>query len=266
IKQGTADKFNAYMAYMQRGDLSGKFQGGVLFGGVLLDILLVIDGITAVGKVVAAMPGLLRTVAAQLTSLGLRAGRGADEAATAAKVLEAVKPKAPSATPELLRQQAPSKKDLPILNLQSDDAVVNASVDALAKTRGDRVLKLGELNLIQKGETLTIVAHGSPTELGGLSANEVAELLKANKLEPKKIELVACQTGRGCFYKDLSQAMNAQVSAPMFNVNVLEDIYGVPQVRDPITGTLRKPGELIVNAKPKSDGFVDRLVNSILGN
>ncbi|SMC28477.1 hypothetical protein SAMN02745857_03278 [Andreprevotia lacus DSM 23236] len=96
IKQGTADKFNAYMAYMQRGDLSGKFQGGVLFGGVLLDILLVIDGVTAVAKAAVAIPRLMRAVN-DLARLGMRAGRGADEATAAAAAMVATPPKVPPA-------------------------------------------------------------------------------------------------------------------------------------------------------------------------
>lgn len=65
------------------------------------------------------------------------------------------------------------------------------------------------------------------------------------------IELVACKTGCSVYAQELANLTGANVKAPLANINVLSGIYGVPQVRDPITGLLRPPGELITTVKPK---------------
>jgi len=140
--------------------------------------------------------------------------------------------------------------DLPILNLQSSNSVVTQSVEALAKARGDVVIKTEQLSVLQKGDTLTIVAHGSPIKAGGMRADELASLLTQNNLTAGTIELVACKTGCSIFAQQLANLTGAKVIAPTANINVLSDIHGVPQVRDPITGILRPPGELIETFEP----------------
>jgi hypothetical protein len=84
-------------------------------------------------------------------------------------------------------------------------------------------------------------------------------LLKENGFNSKNIELLTCRTGYGCAAQDLANATGANVKAPLFNVNIIEGISGVPQVRDPISGELRKPGEFISVYKPKikENGILD---------
>jgi len=140
--------------------------------------------------------------------------------------------------------------DLPILNLQPSNRVVTQSAEALAKVRGDVIIRTDQLSVLKNGDTLTIVAHGSPTKAGGMQVDELASLLSQNNLTAGTIELVACKTGCSIFAQRLANLTGAKVKAPLANINVLSDIRGVPQVRDPITGILRSPGDLIKTFEP----------------
>jgi RHS repeat-associated protein len=143
--------------------------------------------------------------------------------------------------------------DLAILNLQPTNGVASRSAAALSKVRGDTILQGNQLVVLKQGETLTIVAHGSPTSAAGMSAADLAEMLTKAKLSPTQIELCACKTGQGTFAQELADRMGVSVTAPKGNINVLSDIFGVPQVRDPITGVLRAPGELIETFEPRTN-------------
>lgn len=134
--------------------------------------------------------------------------------------------------------------------MQAGNSVVDRSVQALAQTRGDSIVKLGDLNLIQNGQTLSIVAHGSPTSLGGLTSTELVAILTANGYRGSNIELLACRTGSARYAQEVATGMNATVTAPKYNVNILSGIYGVPQVRDPLTGLLAQPGTHMSTFQP----------------
>ena len=75
-------------------------------------------------------------------------------------------------------------------------------------------------------------------------------MLDAYGLKAKNIELVVCKIGLGCVAPDLAREVGATVKAPLGNVNVLEGIVGVSQVRDGVAGLLRKPGGLVRAFKP----------------
>jgi RHS repeat-associated protein len=53
-------KFEEFKAYRARHTLSGEFRAGLLFGELLLDVLMILDGVTAIAKIAAKIPGLLK--------------------------------------------------------------------------------------------------------------------------------------------------------------------------------------------------------------
>lgn len=127
--------------------------------------------------------------------------------------------------------------------------MAKASAEALKKVRGDVILQVDQFAILKNGERLTIVAHGSPTSAAGMSAADVANLLAKNKLSPAQIELCACKTGTGKFVQQLADLTGVPVQTPRGNVNVLSDITGIPQVRDPILRSVRN-GRPPVGALP----------------
>jgi len=52
-------KYEAFKRYRERHSLAGEFQAGVLFGELLLDVLLIVDGVTALARLATKIPGLL---------------------------------------------------------------------------------------------------------------------------------------------------------------------------------------------------------------
>ena len=94
----TAQQLAKYEEFKRAGarhTLSGDFHAGLLFGELLLDVLLIIDGATALAKLGAKVPGLLR-MASRLEELApalrraLKTGGAAAE--DAAKSVERVTP------------------------------------------------------------------------------------------------------------------------------------------------------------------------------
>ena len=144
-------------------------------------------------------------------------------------------------------------EDLAILNLQPYDSVVSRASNALKKVRGDVVIRARpNLKMLKNGETLTIVAHGSPTDIAGMSAPDIVNLLRRLKISPARIELCSCDTGLGELAQEIADLMVVEVTAPLGRVSVVDDIYGMIQVKDRVTRKLRSPGELMKTFKPRT--------------
>jgi hypothetical protein len=160
-----------------------------------------------------------------------------------------------------------------VLNLDEGDDVVQESIEALVKNRKAQEINLSELSKVEKGDTLSVVAHGGPDVISSdllMSGTEAGELLIENGFKGNKIELLSCNTGAGSCAQDIANSTNAEVTAPWFNMNVVEGIEGVPQTTDPITGKLHDPGQFVETFKPKNNekaekGFWDYFVESFTG-
>jgi hypothetical protein len=88
-----------------------------------------------------------------------------------------------------------------ILRLHEGDVTVTGSLGRL-QTPGRTVVTesggLGNLATLAAGDTLFILGHGSPSTLGGKSAEALAKLLAdADFKSGISIELVACNSGTG---------------------------------------------------------------------
>lgn len=60
IADGQMKKYEQFRSYRARNTLAGEFQAGVLFGDLLLDVLLILDGVTAIARIATKIPGLLK--------------------------------------------------------------------------------------------------------------------------------------------------------------------------------------------------------------
>ena len=60
IRAAEMTKFKAFSVYIGKNTMSGEFQAGVLMGELLLDVLLVVDGATAIAKLASKSPALLK--------------------------------------------------------------------------------------------------------------------------------------------------------------------------------------------------------------
>ncbi len=52
-------RYEEFVKYLGRRTLAGNYHAGVVFGGLLLDVLLIIDGVTAVEQIATKISGLL---------------------------------------------------------------------------------------------------------------------------------------------------------------------------------------------------------------
>ena len=59
IGDSQAKKYEEFKANLERHSMAGDFHAGDLFGELLLDVLMVIDGVTAIAKIAAKIPRLL---------------------------------------------------------------------------------------------------------------------------------------------------------------------------------------------------------------
>ena len=59
ISDSQAKKYEEFKACLERHSLTGNFHAGDLFGELLLDVLMVIDGVAAIAKIAAKIPRLL---------------------------------------------------------------------------------------------------------------------------------------------------------------------------------------------------------------
>ncbi|MGN6529421.1 MAG: hypothetical protein ACTHL8_23760 [Burkholderiaceae bacterium] len=109
-------KYEEFKAFLARHTMSGDFHAGALFGELLFDILLLIDGVTAIAKIAAKIPGLLRLLP-ELEELApaLRAALRKPEVPKAGEFAEGPKPQAveakPSAAGDAAADAAPAKPD-----------------------------------------------------------------------------------------------------------------------------------------------------------
>ncbi len=143
--------------------------------------------------------------------------------------------------------------DLQVVNVQNNDETVRRSIDALEHTG------------IIPSDHLALVAHGSSNDLGGLSPKQLYNNTKelVNNPQIKQIDLISCETGAGNFAQNYANLVNKPVLAPIRNVNVLQGIYGIPQVRD-ACGNLMAPGEGFKLFKPQ--GLIKRLKTRFFGS
>jgi hypothetical protein len=88
-----------------------------------------------------------------------------------------------------------------ILRLHPGDKTVDGAEKRLASAGRAVVTEasgIGGISALGAGDTLFILAHGSPTSLGGYSATDLAALLALNNLKSGvNIQLVACNSGSG---------------------------------------------------------------------
>jgi hypothetical protein len=89
-----------------------------------------------------------------------------------------------------------------ILRLNEGDATVNLYEPRLSGGTGATVVTvsggLGAIANVGSGETLYVLGHGSPTDLGGYTAAQLAKLLSDAGLKSGcSIVLVACNSGSG---------------------------------------------------------------------
>lgn len=88
-----------------------------------------------------------------------------------------------------------------ILRLHPGDATVDGAQGRLA-TAGRTVVTeaagIGGISALGSGDTLFILGHGEPNDLGGYKPSALADLLAANGLKSGvAIQLVACNSGSG---------------------------------------------------------------------
>jgi RHS repeat-associated protein len=103
-------KYEEFKGYRARRTLSGEFHAGMLFGELLLDVLMILDGVAAIAKIAAKIPGLLKMLPrlqklapelrAALKVGGGAGGKAGGEAAEAARAAEAPKRPASAARSE----------------------------------------------------------------------------------------------------------------------------------------------------------------------
>ena len=136
-----------------RHTLSGDFHAGLLFGELLLDVLLIIDGATALAKLGAKVPGLLR-MASRLEELApaLRralktGGAGAQDAGKAAERV----------TPSELRSAARKMEDRPPQTEPVPRERTNTEKGVFGEARADSYMnekKFEKLNgkLVEEGD------------------------------------------------------------------------------------------------------------------
>jgi RHS repeat-associated protein len=131
--------------------------------------------------------------------------------------------------------------DLAVVNAEATDRVVSLSAKALANARNENIVSISGLAGVKAGEKLAIVAHGSESTLGGMTSQQLSSIINASGIRPAYIELVACKTGAKSFASEVASQTGAVVRAPVRNVNVMQDVVGVPQVRG-LDGNLAAPG------------------------
>jgi RHS repeat-associated protein len=138
--------------------------------------------------------------------------------------------------------------DLVVVDSQPSNSLVHQSASALAATRGENLTTFSGLSSAYDGETLSIVGHGNPSSLAGMSSTQLSTVINGSGMSPSSIELLACQTGCGTFAQEVANATGVPVLAPVGNVNILGGIRGVPQVR--MGGVLQPPGRGFVWFSP----------------
>jgi hypothetical protein len=60
LKDSTVQKYKEFKALMGQRTLAGNFKAGMLFGEILLDVLLIIDGVTALARLATKIPELMK--------------------------------------------------------------------------------------------------------------------------------------------------------------------------------------------------------------
>jgi hypothetical protein len=60
VKASTVKKYHEFKALVAQRTLSGNFQAGAIFGEILLDVLLIADGVTALARLATRIPELLK--------------------------------------------------------------------------------------------------------------------------------------------------------------------------------------------------------------
>ena len=63
VVKAQGEKYEVFMGLVHKKAITSNFQAGVMFGELLLDILLIVDGVTALAKIALATPRLARAVA-----------------------------------------------------------------------------------------------------------------------------------------------------------------------------------------------------------
>jgi RHS repeat-associated protein len=107
-------KYEEFKAYKARHTLAGEFRAGMLFGELLFDVLMILDGITTIPKILAKIPGFLKMLprlkelAPALRAAAKTGGKPAD----AARAAEAGKPPVTGTKPEA-GSKGPEAKEQP---------------------------------------------------------------------------------------------------------------------------------------------------------
>ncbi|HNP51632.1 MAG TPA: SpvB/TcaC N-terminal domain-containing protein [Nitrosomonas nitrosa] len=213
--------------------IAGKVLESVAIGLKVLEL-----GLTAV-SVVGLAKGAVKLAAEKALAKGAEKGLIAAETKAVSSFANLA---GGNAAGSVAGQVTGKTSELAVVEAQTGNSVVTRSAQSLANARGEQLVSLGNLNSIQAGERLSLVAHGNRLSLGGMNSSQLSSTINASGVRPRSIELVACQTGCGTFPAELASGTGAVVRAPLGNVNVLRGIPGSPQVRLPGTDTLLPPG------------------------
>ncbi len=112
ITDASAKKYQEYKAHIAKRTLAGSFHAGRIFGELLIEILLIVDGVTAIAKIASKVPGLARTVARLEKRVPVAKGAGQTaEAAKAAKAAEKNAAEAAAANKAKAREKAAADAD-----------------------------------------------------------------------------------------------------------------------------------------------------------
>ncbi|MGN6525985.1 MAG: hypothetical protein ACTHL8_06320, partial [Burkholderiaceae bacterium] len=96
---GAVKKYREYQAFVGQRTLSGNFQAGELFGEVLLDVLLIADGVTALARLATRVPELLRMLP-KLEEIAPALRDAVQTSRTRLRGVDDAPPKAPAAAPK----------------------------------------------------------------------------------------------------------------------------------------------------------------------
>ena len=141
-------KWEKFKQYRDRQTLAGEFQAGMLLGELLMEIILLVDGVTALAKLAAKIPGLLRLLESQLQPV-MRAAQKTLSMSTGKVLREAPKPLTgvvydkinpfgkPPATSMLRQQKTPRDKIATEAGLDATEATALAM--NLARGKAEKI-------------------------------------------------------------------------------------------------------------------------------
>ena len=150
LKDSTVKKYHEFKGLMSRHTLAGNFQAGAIFGEILLDVLLIVDGVTALARLATRIPELLKLLptlrelapalrTAVSDSAEVAGKAGGDAAADAAKTggrSAAPKPAPDTKPPVKDADPAPAKAKPKVPSYEDLKKMAAGSLDFSTKENG----------------------------------------------------------------------------------------------------------------------------------